>query len=150
MKRHERIAGLFLLLVGVAVAIDSYFSLGFGSFLVPGAGFLPFWYGVALAVLSAIWVLGNRGPEENPIPFWEKGHWVRPVIAFIAMVVYGWLMDKLGYVLSTFLFVIAWQQLIEREKWGKTLLISVLGTAAMYLLFGHFLRVPLPQGILPL
>lgn len=150
MKRHERIAGLFLLLVGVAVAVHSYFSLGFGSFLVPGAGFLPFWYGVALAILSAIWVLGNRGPEENPVPFWDKGQWVRPTIAFLAMLAYGWLMDKLGYVLSTFLFVIAWQQLIERERWGKTLLISVLGTAAMYILFGRFLRVPLPQGIFPL
>ena len=60
------------------------------------------------------------------------------------MVLYGWAMEAVGYITSTLIFMIAWQQIIEREKWLKTMLISVLGTLAMYALFVYLLRVPIP------
>ena len=45
------------------------------------------------------------------------------------------------------LFVIAWQKVIEHEKWLKTMIIALLGTFAMYALFVYLLKVPIPQEL---
>ena len=50
--------------------------------------------------------------------------------------------------ISTFLFLIAWQVLIEAERWKKTALVAIIGTVTMYILFVYLLRVALPQGML--
>jgi hypothetical protein len=57
-------------------------------------------------------------------------------------------MEPLGYMLSTFIFLVAWQFAIEREKWLKTGAIAIIGTVAMYAIFSYLLRVPLPEGLL--
>jgi hypothetical protein len=41
--------------------------------------------------------------------------------------------------------MIAWQQIIEREKWFKTIVIAILSTAGMYALFVYLLKVPIPK-----
>jgi hypothetical protein len=53
-------------------------------------------------------------------------------------------METVGYITSTLIFMVAWQQIIEREKWVKTMVISLAGTFAMYALFVYLLRVPIP------
>ncbi len=124
--------------------IYAWHSLKLGSIHMPDAGLLPFLCGLALTVLGIIWALMlqlSREREEAG----EKPLWHRPVLSLLLMVVYGWAMEALGYITSTLLFVVAWQQIIEREKWMKTLVIAVLGTVAMYALFVLFLKVPVPQ-----
>ena len=63
------------------------------------------------------------------------------------MVLYGLAMETLGYISSTLVFMVAWEKIIEREKWVKTMVISLLGTLAMYALFVYFLKVPIPQEL---
>ncbi|MGB9662755.1 MAG: tripartite tricarboxylate transporter TctB family protein [Moorellaceae bacterium] len=150
MKRHSRIAGVFLIIVGVLIMVDSYFELKLGNFRHPDSGFLPFWYGLGLVVLSMVLVLTHLGADKEPLPFWSKGQWVRPLMAVIIVLIYSLILESLGYVLSTFLFLLSWEAIIEREKWGKTLSICVLGTLAMYVIFERLLGVPLPTGILGL
>jgi putative tricarboxylic transport membrane protein len=62
----------------------------------------------------------------------------------VLMVLYGWAMESVGYITSTLIFVIAWQKIIEHEKWLKTMTIALLGTFAMYVLFVYLLKVPIP------
>jgi len=40
--------------------------------------------------------------------------------------------------------MVAWQQFIEHETVFKTIVISLLGTLAMYVLFSYLLKVPVP------
>jgi putative tricarboxylic transport membrane protein len=61
------------------------------------------------------------------------------------MLAYGWAFEEIGYLTSTLIFMVAWQQVIEHEKWVKTIIISVLGTVSMYALFAYILKVPIPQ-----
>jgi hypothetical protein len=150
VKRHERIAGIFLIIVGIATAIYSYYELKLGEFRHPDSGFLPFWCGLALIIFSIVWIKSNWGPVDNPVPFWEKSQWIKPLIAVVAMLVYGWSMEGIGYLLSTFIFLLAWEAIIEREKWFKTLVISIVGTTVMYFLFERMLGVPLPPGVFAL
>jgi hypothetical protein len=54
----------------------------------------------------------------------------------------------LGFLLTTFFFLIIWMRLIERIRWGRLISISVGTTAGLYLIFVFFLEVPLPPGFL--
>lgn len=147
MKRFDRIAALLLLAVGIAAAFYSVFALKLGTMRRPDSGMIPFLAAVGLAIFSLVWFLDSRGKDEEPKPFWEKGEWVRPLISLLLLFLYGWSMELIGYLLSTLLFLAGWQFLVERERWLKGTLVSVLGTVSMYLLFARLLGVAVPPGI---
>ena len=145
MKKYERITAILTSLGGVWIMVYAWGILKLGSIHVPDAGFLPFLCGVGLAILGIVWILilqwKKEQGSESPA---EKRQWQRPIVSLALMVLYGWAMETVGYITSTLIFMVAWQQIIEREKWIKTLVISVLGTVAMYALFVYLLKVPVP------
>jgi putative tricarboxylic transport membrane protein len=61
---------------------------------------------------------------------------------------YALVIERLGFLLTTFFFLIIWMRLIERIRWGRLISISVGATAGLYLIFVFFLEVPLPAGFL--
>ena len=69
------------------------------------------------------------------------------LLSVAIMFTYAALMETLGYTLSTLVFLVAWQVLIEHEKWRKTAIIAIVGTASMYVIFVYLLGVALPDGI---
>jgi len=148
VKRYERLTATIVVAGGVLIMVYAWHSLKLGSIHMPDAGLLPFLCGGALAVLGIIWAVmlqlsreeGQEGSEEKPL-------WHRPLLSLLLMVVYGWAMETLGYVTSTLLFMVAWEQIIERETWVKTIVIAVLATIAMYALFVLFLKVPIPPEL---
>lgn len=145
MKRYEGIAAIVTSLGGVWIMYYGWHTLKLGSIHVPDAGLLPFLCGVGLAILGIVWFLilqSTRGQEKGGME--EKRLWHRPLLSLALMVLYGWAMESAGYISSTLVFVIAWQKVIEKEKWVKTMLIAVLGTIAMYALFVYLLKVPIP------
>jgi putative tricarboxylic transport membrane protein len=145
VKKYERITAIITALGGAWIMYYAWHTLKLGSIHVPDAGFLPFLCGVGLAVLGIVWILMLQWKKEeaNESPA-EKRLWLRPFISLVLMVLYGWAMETLGYITSTLIFMVAWQQIIEHEKWIKTMVISVLGTIAMYALFVYLLKVPIP------
>jgi putative tricarboxylic transport membrane protein len=147
VKKHNRIAGLFLLLVGIATAVHSWLNLGLGDLSMPGSGLQPFVASLVLVIASALWVLENLSTDPNPQPFWEGRAWAKPLAAFVLMLAYALLMDALGYALATLLFMGIWQFGIEREKWLKSTIVAVITTAVMWFLFSNLLAVPLPGGM---
>lgn len=150
MKRYERMAGLFLAAAGIAAALHSFLNLKLGKLSHPDSGFMPFLAGCLLAIFSTIWVITSFGKDESPTLFWGKGDWLRPLLALLLMIGYGVTMEPLGYLLSTLAFMLAWQFLVEKAKPVPATAISVIATAAMYLLFVRLLGVPVPEGMLAL
>jgi len=146
VKRHERIAAVIVAIGGLAVAFYGFAVLKLGSVFQPDAGFLPFLSGIVLVVLAICWFFTSRAPEKEK-RFFEKGRWEKPALAMGMMLIYAWAIEAAGYVTSTLVFMLAWQQAVERERWFKTILIALLSTFSMYILFRHFLRVPLPPEI---
>lgn len=144
MTKHERIAGLILLLLGIAVVYYGVSVLSMGTIQEPGPGFFPVICGSGIVILCVIWFVTCLKKETCVTPLWGKGEWQAPLTAVILITLYAALMETIGYVLSTVIFLIAWQQAIEREKWIKTGIIAIVGTAAMYMMFSYLLGVPLP------
>lgn len=149
VNKYNRFAAVFLILVGIATGFHSWWNLHLGSMQHPDSGFQPFLASVLLVVCSTIWLMQNLGKAEKEEPFFE-GPWLRPTLALVLMFLYGLAFERLGYVVATLLFMLAWTFLVEREKWLKSVLVSVITTAAMWLVFAKFLTVPLPGGVLDL
>ena len=147
MTKQERTAGCVLILLGVAVACYSLSALQIGTTNKPGPGLFPFTCGVGIVILCAIWILSNRNSDMHSEPLWRKSQWHAPVIALVIMTIYASLMEPIGYLFSTFIFVIAWQIFIEREKWIKASIMAGVGTVVMYLVFVYLLGVALPEGM---
>ena len=147
MRRWERIVAAFLIFLGLGAAALAY-RMGFGDLRHPGPGFFPFWLSAFLAALGLIYFLTRLGLDSKPGRLWEKGVWVRPSLAVFVMFVYTVLMGELGFFSATLLLFLAWLIIIEREKWLRVGLVSILGTLTLYLVFTVFLKVPLPKGLL--
>lgn len=148
MKKYERITALIMALGGLWIVYYAWDTLKIGSIHVPDAGFLPFLCGTGLVMLGIAWFLALQWRKERQTEASrEKRLWHRPLLSLVLMVLYGLAMEAVGYVTSTLIFMVAWEKIIEREKWIKTLIISLLGTLAMYALFVYFLKVPIPQEL---
>ena len=149
MKKYERMTAMATILAGVWIMYYAWQTLKLGSIHVPDAGFLPFLCGAGLAILGIVWALMLQWTKEQAREGTaEKRLWYRPLLSLALMVLYGWAMEAIGYITSTLIFTIAWEQIIEREKWPKTMLVSLLATFAMYALFVYLLKVPVPPEFL--
>jgi putative tricarboxylic transport membrane protein len=148
VKKYERITALITIVGGVLITYYAWHTLKLGSIHTPDAGFLPFLCGAGLVILGICWTLVLQWTKEKEdADLAEKRLWQKPLLCLILMVIYAWAIENLGYITSTLIFMMAWEKLIEHEKWFKTALISVLGTLAMYVLFVYLLRVPIPQEL---
>lgn len=114
----------------------------------PGPGFLPFGLALCLIILSLTLILKSWKGDLSPIPFWPKRTWLRPLLGVSIFILYALVIERLGFLLTTFFFLIIWMRSIERIRWGRLMSISVGTTAGLYLIFVFFLEVPLPSGFL--
>lgn len=147
MKKHDRIGAVVLILLGLASAVYAVAKLKLGTPRVPDAGFMPFLASLVVAGGSVVWLYDLRGPDPEPKPFWEKGAWKRPLLALAFLYLYAVLMEPIGYLPSTLLFLGLWQFIVERVNWRRATLVTVLGTAGMYLLFVELLGVHVPESM---
>ncbi|MEW6334290.1 MAG: tripartite tricarboxylate transporter TctB family protein [Thermodesulfobacteriota bacterium] len=146
MRTSERITALVTSIAGAAVMVYGWRTLNIGSIHVPDAGFFPFLCGAGLTILGVVWMWILQFTREKAAPA-QPRRWHRPVLSLALMVLYGWAMESVGYISSTLVFMVAWQKVIEGERWPKTLVISLLGSLAMYALFVFFLKVPVPPEL---
>ncbi|WP_371933422.1 tripartite tricarboxylate transporter TctB family protein [Halobacillus litoralis] len=62
---------------------------------------------------------------------------------------YIFLLEIIGFVLSSMLFIIACSWFLGYRKLVTTILVAVLFPLIMYLSFNYLLQIRLPQGVLP-
>ena len=117
-----------------------------GRFKHPGPGFFPFGLAVILAFLALALILQSRKKEAVPVPFWPERTWLRPLLGAVIFLLYALSLGYLGFILTTFFFLVVWMWVVERIRWSTIITISVAVTAVLYLIFEYFLEVPLPTG----
>lgn len=114
----------------------------------PGPGFLPFGLALCLIALSLALIFKNWKGNTSSTPFWPQRTWLRPLLGVTIFIFYALVIQRLGFPLSTLLFLIIWMRLIERVRWRTLIGISVGTTAGLYFIFIFFLEVPVPMGFL--
>ena len=153
MKNRDILSSLVGLTVGLLFLAG---SLREGLFRkgVPGPGFLPFFSALILMVLSLMILspalFGKKEKGEKPVEnfFPEKDSFPKLLMALAALSLYGFALEYIGYMGTTFLFLIITSRILEREKWKGPLFLAVSTALISYLLFVVLLEVQLPRGIL--
>jgi putative tricarboxylic transport membrane protein len=148
--RYNRISAIFFLVVGVFFSIYAR-SVEIGTWNEPGPGFLPFWGGIVLAVMSVALLMRTVWGKLPTIAhsfFPQSDSWKRVTATFAALIAYNLLLTTLGFTLVTFLFVSFLVRYIFPQTWTRTLIVAVLSALAARLLFVNFLETQLPKGFL--
>ena len=150
MGRPDRISGIFWLIFAVIVCIESR-RLGLGALHQPGPGFLSFWVGAFLGILSLIVILrsslGVQPDESQRLAFLPRG-FLKTAIVMLSILLYGLLMERIGFLLATLMLFILVLGIVERKRWAFTIFSSLAVTAGAYLIFQIWLKTQLPHGIL--
>ncbi len=136
--------GYILLVIGVVGAWSSA-HLKMGSFRHPGVGFLPFGLCIILILFSLALII-SRWKKGASVPFWSRRTWLRPLLGVVTLGLYALVIETLGFLLTTFVFLLVWMGVIERIHWLKIVSISIGVTVVLYLIFAVFLEVPVPMG----
>ena len=151
MKKADVITSFVLLVLSGYVIRESWLmppSATFG----PGPGFLPFWLGVLLAVLALILLVAawrRRATTEKDVhsPFPGGRALLSVGLVLLGLALYTLLMEWLGFLVDTFLFVSYLLRVVEKERWSMTFLTAILTTAALYAIFQLLLTITLPRNM---
>ena len=151
MKKWQKVSGYLILAYALGLIYQSW-DLSLGPPGQPGPGFLGFFLGIGMAILSVCLIFVNRGPDPPPgdprrKPFWGPKAWLKPMIAILGLAAFVSLMPVLGTVLTMILFFFLWIKVLEKQSWLLAVMLATIGTASFYLVFGVLLRIQLPKGI---
>jgi len=147
MKRLDLRSSLFWMIVS-AITVFLSLRLPFGSFATPGAGFLPILVGVLMFLLSLILFIQSFSKEEEEIkPLRARGGTGRVLLILVSLIVYGLLLESLGFILMTFLLMGFLLLAIGSQRIILVVLISLFSSIGCYAVFQVWLEVQLPNGI---
>ena len=148
MKQYDRICALlFLAIAAAAMVLSSYMPMGRTG--KPGPGFLPFWVGVILALLSIFLLVESvlrKGPAEPAKFLAGEGRWPNVIWTAGSLLGYGFLIEVLGFVISTLILLLFLFRYIGNQKWWIACTGTSLVTLAAFLIFKVGLKVQLPRG----
>jgi putative tricarboxylic transport membrane protein len=142
---RKRLASLFLLALSIFFSVQSY-SLGMGNVHNPGAGFIPFFSGIALGCLSLTAVIKTTGKKRERVD--SGGNWKKPLWVLGSLTIYVILFERLGFLVASFLFLIFSLLNFRPRRLLGILIVSFVTVSLSYIVFGLWLRVQLPKGVL--
>ena len=137
---------LFWLVLGILLCYGAT-QLGLGSVTEPGSGFIFFWSGLILVILSFIAFAEDRGSNEEMVYETGDTNWVKIALVIFSLVLYAFFLERLGFVLTTFVllcFLLGW---IERTNWVRSFGIASGAALGSFAIFELWLRIRLPKGI---
>jgi putative tricarboxylic transport membrane protein len=150
MKKADSITGI-VLLVFSGFVIQEAWRMPASATFGPGPAFLPFWLGVLLAVMATILFVAawrrQAKEQDNKAVFPGKKPLFAIVSVLVGLVGYILLIEVLGYLADTFLFIVFLMKAVEREKWPLTLIIAVGTTVVLFLTFQILLKITLPSNM---
>jgi hypothetical protein len=153
MKRAEQILGAVLLLFAIYIGYEStLIETGASSTNSGiGAGFMPLCLSVGLGISSAA-LLGRAVvlPADRFAPafFIDKAGWMRVVWVFAGYLLAVVVMKPLGILISLAILMVTTMPAFGSRSWKSIVLTAILTPLGVYLVFGLWLKVDLPMGIL--
>jgi putative tricarboxylic transport membrane protein len=150
MKNPDQGSSLFWLAVGIGIAAGSI-KYGVGDFLSPGAGFITFFAGALLSLLSAVLFiksLRSREPRKSLGSLWAGLSFGKVIYVLVLLILYALTLRFLGFVPTTFVLLAFLFRVKGTFSLPKVLSLSLLISLGAYLVFQVWLQVQLPKGIL--
>jgi putative tricarboxylic transport membrane protein len=142
-KTFDRYSSIAFLLIGLLFVIESQkiSDSAYGSSV--GPKIFPMWLGVILILLS-LRLLYETFKYKTETAAGMKLQYKKFIIIIVSAVLYAFLLEKVGYVISTFLFLLISFQTMERGRLLPTFLIAAGFSFGIYYLFAKLLGGSLP------
>ena len=139
-------SALFWLALGLLVCYGAS-RLGLGSVTDPGSGFIFFWSGSILGLLSLMLFTGSLRGDSAETRQTLGTNWIKISLVLASLVLYGFLLERLGFVFTTFALLTFLLGLSEEKKWPRILGVASVAALGGFALFELWLKIRLPKGI---
>jgi len=143
------LASIAVLLLG-SVVVFLASRLPYQAEYGPGPGFLPLWLGVGLiacAIVTIIKVIKKYGDQKGKF-FQAKTRQV--VFVLVTLIITFFLVPVFGLSVGLALFTGFTMRTAGRHGWILCAFVAAVTAAAIRLIFGHMLDIPLPRGYIGL
>lgn len=153
-NRKDFSSGFCLFVLGFFIAFRSI-RLSVWSRFGPDEGFFPLVAAIIIIGSSLIIIIKSlsltRGQKKEKILEKQEKEVVsifRVSCYIILTMLYGLLLEKVGFLITSGLFLILILKYVERQRWKMTILVGLASIITSYLLFVYFLGVRLPRGFI--
>lgn len=149
MKRYDQISSLVWLAMGVYICVESL-RLPLGAWQDPGPGFLPLGSGIFLCIFACLAFSQAWMRDEDKLhgSWYSRERWKKLVLILATLFGYALILNYLGFIASTFIFLLILFRFVEPQKWIVAIGGSALASIACYMVFELWLKTQLPRGIL--
>jgi len=149
VRQADRVTAALLLAFSVAFsvgALKSYQWWGSGG---PGPAFMPFWLGLVMALLASMMLIRSLNQQHAGAAWFPRGEGLRDILVVLAVTVaYVALLSVTGMIIGTALYLAVLIRYLGRHPWWLTLAVALAAAGFNWLVFVHWLRVPMPEGML--
>ena len=147
MRYANITAGAAVLLLGIATTAAAWLTLPYSGDFGPGPGFLPLWLGVTLVVCAVpVIMTGLRTTGRSEKLFRPETAKCLKVLILVVTVFLS--LPLFGFPTGLALITGGGMRLMGRHSWVFCM-VTVIGTAVcIHYLFGQWLSIPLPKGMI--
>ncbi|OMP68360.1 tripartite tricarboxylate transporter TctB family protein [Domibacillus epiphyticus] len=139
----DRYAAIIFIVIGACFIFESrkISETAYGSNV--GPDIFPMGLGILLILLSLRLLFETRGTSQDKAATGALDY-KKFIIIFAAAILYALFLEKLGYVITTFVFLTIGFQVMEKGKWLKSLVIAGGFSFGIYYVFVKVLDGTLP------
>jgi putative tricarboxylic transport membrane protein len=150
-----RVWGLLLLAAGIAVLAATTAVRSQEGYAATGPRFIPLIVGVVLVALSLVFLLRttllpDEDLAERAAQEAAETEWRTPLLVVAGLIAYAYLLEPLGYVLATTVFVPVVARVLGSRSPVRDVVVGLGLGLGVYVAFTEYLGVPLPAGLTPI
>lgn len=153
MKYRDLVSSSFWIGIGITFCLG---ALKYRLFVsgIPGPGLFPFIMGIGMIIFSSIILISSLSQKKGETViqkedfFLQRDSWKKLLFALFALFAYWISLEYLGFLLTTFLFMIFLLRFIEPQRLITVFTTAFLTATLSYALFKLWLNLLLPDGIL--
>ena len=146
-KNSNKQIAIVLMIVAVLYLIGS-FRLPPYAYVPVDSNVVPIALGVILLVLS-ITLYFNKAEHVGEKKALPKNEILTLFTVLLFILLYIFLLEFVGFILVTALFIFFCSWFLGYKRFVPNLIVALAVPFFIYFLFGSFLQIQLPQGILP-
>jgi putative tricarboxylic transport membrane protein len=149
MRRTPLYCNLFWILFSLVTCEEAY-RLRLGTINKPGSGLFPFSVGLVMLLLSlgALFGVMKKQSDVKETTRGQPLRWWNIPIILAAVTAYALSLEKVGFLINSFLFMCLLLKVVEPQSWKTAALGGLITAVAANLIFNVLFRAQIPSGIL--
>jgi putative tricarboxylic transport membrane protein len=128
------------------------YELKLGKPESPGPGLMPFILGITLSICSLPILVHSfrvvrRKEKRGDEAIWSGVNFKRLILVQASLFGYIFILEKIGFMLATFLLLLILFKVIDSQKWHWALIASTLTIIITFFIFVVLLKIQLPLSL---